>query len=233
MGLAYGFYMEKSMKFLFLLIFSSSTVVAQQKLTPDHFMLNECNLAFKQPEGYRYFETESHIFLPLVDKGGMGILEYLINTNNDIMIGVAAIPFLEADDDELRLRVALTNGANNNNDATTESVHPNNNWKSIIKAFADPLKVADFKFDDLMSLNADTVVVFQVRMEQPHLGKYDKCKCLIMNKDYAGVGRLLYFYNDQNGHLVDVEIRRTWGTLVFRPDSLDNPAWRKKLGARK
>lgn len=224
--------MKKSIKFLFLLIVSSAKLVAQQKLTPDHFMLNESNLVYKQPEGYRYFEAETRIFLPLIGKGGLGVLDYLINTNNDIMIGVSAIPFLEADDNELRLRVALTNGVNKNNDATMESVHPNNNWKNIMRAFADSMKVADFKSDDLMSLNADTVVVFPVRMEQPHLGKYDKCKCLIMHKDYAGVGRILYLYHDQNEHLVDAEIRKTWGMLVFRPDSLDNPAWRKKLSTR-
>lgn len=72
--------MNKSIKFIILSVISSTTLVAQQKLTPDHFMLNECNLAYKQPEGYRYLETESHIFLPLIGKGGMGILEYLIRT---------------------------------------------------------------------------------------------------------------------------------------------------------
>ena len=224
--------MKKSIKFLILLVFSSTKLVAQQKLTPEHSFLNECNLAYKQPEGYRYFETESHDFLPLISKGGMGVLEYLIHTGNDIMIGVSAIPFMEADDNELRFRASLTNSVNKNNDATMESVHPNNNWKNMMRTYADSVKGTDVEFDDLIPLNADTVVVFPVKMEQVHLGKYDKCKSVIMHKDYAGVGRLLYFYHDQNEHLVDAEIRRTWGTLVFRPDSLDSPAWRKKLGTR-
>src|SRR5690606_11211378 len=127
--------MKKSVKFLILFIFSTSTLVAQQKLTPDHFFLNDCNLAYKQPEGYRYFEAESRDFLPLVGKVGMGVLDYLIHTDNDIMIGVSAVPFIEADDNELRLRAALVNGANKNNEATMESVHPNNNWKITIKVF--------------------------------------------------------------------------------------------------
>src|SRR5690606_18474820 len=92
-----GFCMKKSIKFLILLIVSSTTLVAQQKLTPDHFMVNECNLAYKQPEGYRYFEAETRIFLPLMGKGGIGVLDYLINTDNDIMIGVSAVPFVEVD----------------------------------------------------------------------------------------------------------------------------------------
>jgi len=201
----------------------------KSKIDQFTFWLNECNLEFQMPDGYEEVKAEDKVYYSPEKGKFLGrILYKIINQEKDIVIGLTTIPIFDATEKELKVRLLMARAAQPGKEITLADVHQNNAWKNTIKAHIDsaasPPVYADAYRREL--INADTAVIFPMKVDNPYQDTYTKCKYVVIQRDNRGEGQLLCFYHDDNAHLVDEEIRRTWGVLKFRADSLHSPTMR-------
>lgn len=176
------------------------------------------------PDKYQEFQVNDEFFIP-VKRNIFGRFGYgLINEKNDILIAIAVVPYINATDKDLEFMLATTRAANPDKNIRLEDVHPNNLWKNSISSFIDSAAGKAISADQSMisALNADTVVIFPLKMDNLYLGKYNKCQYVLIHKNDTGDGRILYFYTDENARMIDKEIADTWGFLKFQKDSLQS-----------
>ena len=212
---------------LFVTFSVFTTTTYGQSIDIENFFptwIRRSGIEFSMPEGYKksdvddrkkYYPTKG-IHLP------SSYLYTIINKENDIIIGMYGLPISKTEYTEQERHVLTVMAKYYNPDIviTEEYFNPNNAWKGAMNGLVDST-ATPFLFpvtdDQMKELNADTVIIFQMKIDEDRTfqGKYNRCKYVLMQKDSTGLGTILYFYHDENAHLVDAEIARTWGILRY------------------
>ena len=68
----------------------------------------------------------------------------------------------------------------------------------------------------LKKVNADSGVIYKMKISNKYMGIYAQCKKIILYKSEWGRTEILFFYNKKEDALVDKEIVKTWGMLKFK-----------------
>jgi len=136
---------------------------------------------------------------------GLSTIFYSIKYDkDDIVIGFAPMPIIKEDKDNL-----------------TNQIYPhdmNKNWLVNLKVQADTVngKIVYLDAEKVIAINADKVVIYQLKMKQVFLGKYTYCKVLLIHKENVSDAQIFYFYNNTSKSLVDSQIKATYGVLKFK-----------------
>jgi hypothetical protein len=168
-----------------------------------HFYLDTAGLVYTPPPGYAPIDYTGCFSY---GKGRMlSLMFYTIrNDRRDVAIGIIIKPLFPPDTASLTYR--------------TFPYDINHAWLADVKNERDSTVMPAFYFDRAQAsrLNADTVALYQLRMEKTFYGHYTHCKILVMHKKNTGDAEICYFYNDQSRDVVDNEIKTTYGMLKFK-----------------
>ena len=188
-----------------------------------NFWINLSGIEFSMPDGYKKAEVDdTKRYWPTKTKYLASYLHTIINAKHDIMIGMYALPIPKEEYTEKDKKFYRAIARMNDPDKVIpdDFFDRNTEWKIPIDQHIDSLASPVYfpiSDDQKKKLNADTVVMFQMKIDEERAfqGKYNRCRYIVMHKDTTGDGTILYFYNAGNEHLVDEEIHRTWGLLRF------------------
>lgn len=90
--------------------------------------------------------------------------------------------------------------------------------QEVITIEADTL-LSKIKYLDTLQLkkvNADSGVIYNMKISNKYMGIYARCKKIILYKSEWGRTEILFFFNKNDDTLVDKEIEKTWGMLKFK-----------------
>jgi hypothetical protein len=167
------------------------------------FYLDTAGLVYTAPPGYTPIDYSGCFSY---DKGHMLSLMFhtIRNDERDVAIGIIIKPLFRPDTTSLTYRLF--------------HYDVNHAWLTDIRNEGDSTVAPAFYFDRAQAsrLNADTVALYQLRMEKTFVGHYTHCKILVIHKENTGDAEICFFYNDHSGDMVNNEIKTTYGMLKFK-----------------
>ena len=168
-----------------------------------HFYLDTAGLVYTPPPGYAPIDYSGCFSY---DRGHMLSLMFhtIKNDQRDVAIGIIIKPLFPPDTTSLTYRHF--------------PYDVNHAWLADVRNEGDSSVAPALYFDRTQAsrINADTVALYQLRMEKTFYGHYTHCKILVIHKENTGDAEICYFYNDQSRDMVNNEIKSTYGMLKFK-----------------